>query len=738
MLSRLSLFVRRNLELIAPALMLLAMVGLRVREPALIEQLRNLAFDTYQRLVPRPTAQAPVIIVDVDEDSLDKIGQWPWPRDILAQLVDRLNEAGAAAIAFDVLFAEPDRMSPEGLLERWKRRPDVAQLSQLVGQLPDPDEELAKALARSNSVLSFAMVNGPGRGTPLMKAGIASAGDNPMDFVYRFAGAVPALPDLQKAAKGNGSVTTIPDADGVIRRVPLLFGLGQQIYPSMAAEALRVAMGASTYIIKSSGASGEGGFGAKTGINHVKFGDAEVPTDAQGRVLLWDTGAKRDRYFPAWEVLARQFGPGTFDGHIVLIGTSVEGLKDIKTTPLAPSIPGVELHAEILEQIITSMYLQRPDWAAGAELLLAVLLGALLILLLRWAGALWSAGIGIVFAAGAVAISWFAFRHFGWLLDPLFPSFAALAVYLAGTASGYARTELERRQIRTTFGRYLSPVMVKRLEQHPDAARLGGEKRRLTVMFCDVRGFTALSEKLEPEALTHLINMFLTPMSNAVQAHGGTIDKYIGDCLMAFWNAPLDDPRHAVNAVRAALAMRGELVRLNETLAAEAKAAGREPTRLAFGIGLNTGDAVVGNMGSDQRFNYSALGDSVNLASRLEGQSKTYSVDLVVGEDTMAEAPGFDYVELDQIQVKGRQQPLRIFTALGESAPAPELAREHQAMISAYRSQDWSAAAAALAGCRKLAPTLAAFYQEYERRIADFRRNPPPPDWDGVYVALTK
>jgi adenylate cyclase len=738
MLSRLRGFIRRNLELIAPALILVAMVGFRLREPPVVEQLRNLAFDTYQRLVPRPTSQAPVLIVDIDEDSLAKIGQWPWPRDIMAQLVDRLNEAGAASIAFDVLFAEPDRMSPRGLLERWKRRPDVAQLSQLVGQLPDPDEELAKSLAKANAVLSFALISGPGRGAPELKAGFAAAGDDPLDFVYRFPGAVPALPVLQQAAKGNGSVTTIPDGDGIIRRVPLLFGLDGKVYPSLAAEALRVAMGASTYIVKSSGASGEGGFGAKTGINHVKFGDAEVPTDAQGRVLLWDTGHREDRYFPAWKVLARQFAPGTFDGHIVLIGTSVEGLKDIKTTPLAPSIPGVEIHAEVLEQILTSQYLQRPDWAGGAELLLAILLGGTLILLLRWAGAIWSAGVGLAFAAAAVAISWLAFRNFGWLLDPLFPSFTAFAVYLSGTATGYARTELERRHIRSTFGLYLSPVMVSRLTQHPDAVKLGGEKRQLTVMFCDVRGFTALSERLDPVALTHLINMFLTPMSNAVQANGGTIDKYIGDCIMAFWNAPLDDPDHAAHALRASLQMRAELVRLNERLAAEAATTGQAPVKLAVGIGLNTGSAVVGNMGSDQRFNYSALGDAVNLASRLEGQSKTYGVDLVVGEETMGAAPGFDYVELDQIQVKGRKQPLRIFTALGESAPAPELAREHQAMIAAYRQQDWSAAAAALAACRRLAPALAALYQEYERRIADYRESPPPPDWDGVYVALTK
>ncbi|MFO1062060.1 MAG: adenylate/guanylate cyclase domain-containing protein, partial [Dongiaceae bacterium] len=538
MLSRLRRFAVRHIEVIIPALMLLVVVGFRMREPALIEQLRNLAFDSYQRFKPRPNADAPVLIVDVDEESLAKIGQWPWPRDIIAQLVDRLTEANAAAITFDVLFAEPDRMSPRGLLERWKRRSDAAQLGQLLGDLPDPDEELAKSLAAGPSVVSFALINGTGRGTPLLKKGFAVAGDDPVGFVFNYPAAVPALPMLEKAARGNGGVTTVPDADGVIRRVPLIFALGKQLYPSLAAEALRVAQTGPdgqgpSYVVKSSGASAEQSFGAQTGVASVRIGQFQVPTDGQGRVILWDTGYRANRYFPAWKVLARQFAPGAFEGYVVLVGTSVEGLKDIKATPLAGSIPGVEIHAEILEQIITGQFLQRPDWAGASELFLAVILGALLILLLRWAGPFWSAGVGLVFGAGAVAISWFAFVRFGWLLDPLFPTFAALAVYLAGTATGYAKTEIERRHIRSTFGLYLSPVMVSRMEHHPELVKLGGEKRQLTVMFCDVRGFTALSEKLDPVALTHLINMFLTPMSNAVQVHGGTVDKYIGDCVMA-------------------------------------------------------------------------------------------------------------------------------------------------------------------------------------------------------------
>jgi adenylate cyclase len=730
--------VGRRLDLILPLLVLIAALVVRVYEPPLVERLRNLAFDSYQRLMPRPVGDAPVRIIDIDEASLEKIGQWPWPRDILAQLVDRLSEAGAAAIAFDVLFAEPDRLSPQNLLQRWQHNADIARLGEVIGKLPDPDAELAKSLGKANSVVPFALIEGPGRGTPELKAGFAVAGDDALPFAPAFTGAVTTLPALEKAAKGNGSVTSIPDADGIIRRIPLIFRLGDKLYPSLAGEALRVAQpDANSYVIKSSGASGEGAFGAQTGINHIRVGQFIAPTDEHGRVLLWDSGSHAARFFPAWSVLSRQFVPGAFEGQIVLIGTSVEGLKDVKSTPLSGAMPGVEIHAQLLEQMINGQFLERPDWALAAELALMILLGIVLIFVLRLAGPIWSAAVGLAFAVGAVAISWFAFTRLGWLIDPLFPSFAALAVYLSGSAVGYARTEVERRWIRGAFGQYLSPVLVEQLTHRPDLLKLGGELRELSIMFCDIRDFTALSEKLDPHALTHLINGFLTPMTQLIQQKDGTIDKYIGDCIMAFWNAPLDVPNHAERAVSTVIAMREELKRLNQAWAAEAERENRAPVRLAIGMGINTGRCVVGNMGSEQRFDYSALGDSVNLASRLEGLSKAYGVDIVVGEDSAAAAPGYNYVELDQVRVKGRQQPLRIFTVLDET-PAADQAAQHQAMITAYRRQDWSTAKAALAACRSMASLLHSLYDLYEARIAEYSTRPPPPDWDGVYVALTK
>jgi adenylate cyclase len=305
------------------------------------------------------------------------------------------------------------------------------------------------------------------------------------------------------------------------------------------------------------------------------------------------------------------------------------------------------------------------------------------------------------------------------------------------------RTEGEKRHVRTAFGRYLSPILVEELTRHPERLKLGGEMRELTLMFCDIRGFTRIAEGLRPEELTHLINGFLTPMTTVIQSHGGTIDKYIGDCIMAFWNAPMRDEQHAKHAGEAALAMREELRRLNQTRAEEAKRAGRKPIDIEVGIGLNTGEACVGNMGSHQRFDYSVLGDAVNIASRLEAMSRIYGVDIVIGEDTAAEASQAALLELDLVRVKGRATPSRIFTLQGgpEVRAAPwfaELEASHARLIEAYRAQRWDDAKAALAACRAHAGGPAGLYDLYEQRISDYIAASPPPEWDGVFTAATK
>jgi len=737
-------YLKRKLHWIVPlAIMALALVGW-YSEPQVLAQLRFLVFDSYLRMEPRTYEPVPVRIVDLDDESLSRLGQWPWPRTLVAKLVDRLNDMGAAAIAFDIVFAEPDRTSPEHLLADLSSLPaDDPTVLRLKG-LPDHDEVLAEAMKRARVATGFALNQRTGTAVPAAKASFAFAGDDPHPFVFRFPGAVTNLPILEAAASGNGTFTDLVEIDGITRRVPLLLAMGNRIYPTLAAEALRVAQGAKTDIVKSSGANQETAFGAHTGINSIKIGDLIVPTDGNGRLWVHYTGHVPERFVPAWKIFEPGFDEKLIKDSIVFIGASAAGLLDLRSTPLDPVAPGVEVHAQLVEQILLDDHLKRPDWAPGLELLYMLGLGLFLTARLPKVGAQWAALVGAAALVAAVGASLYAYREYNLLLDPVSPSLVVLLVYLSSSAILYLRTEAERRRVRTAFSRYLAPAIVAQLANHPERLKLGGEMREMTLMFCDIRGFTTISEGFDAHGLTRFINSFLTPMTDLILASGGTIDKYMGDAIMAFWNAPLDEPAHALSACRAALSMRADLVRLNDEWRLQAQAESKAFADVHVGIGLNTGVCCVGNMGSDQRFDYSVLGDDVNLASRLEGQSKTYGVDIVIGETTAAAAPALAALELDLIRVKGKTQPVRVFALLGDETMSANptfsaLKADHDALIAAYRAKDWARARRALEASRAEAPDmLQVFYGVYEERIADFEKAPPPADWDGVYVALTK
>jgi len=734
--------MRRRIDLLVSLLVLVAMLALRYQDGPFVIGVRNILFDSYQRLDPRPyDPSVQVRIFAIDEDSLKHLGQWPWPRDTLARIVGRLTADGALAIALDVLLAEPDRTGPQALLKQWQGRPDIAALSDAVAKLPDPDAELAKELTIAPAVLAFALNDQPGGQTPAVKAGIAMAGDDALPWLLSPPGATTALPELEKATPGYGSVTVPPDRDGIVRKVPLLFAFRGQIYPSLVAEALRIAQpGASTYIVKASNASGETALGAHTGLNNVKVGGAIVPVDSHGNVLLYDSGFQPKRFVSLWRVLEPDFDANLVRGNVILIGSTVEGLRDFKPTPLDPRASGIETHAQILEQILNHQYLQRPDWADGAEMLFLLVFGLALILLLHPLGALWAAVVTVIAIAASFAFSWFSFQREGLLLDPLYPGLAAFAVYLTGSLLGYLRSESERRHVRRSFSMYLAPAVVEELSRHPERLKLGGELRDLTVMFSDIRDFTRISEQLDPHALTHMLNSVLTPLTTAIQDRKGLIDKYIGDCIMAFWNAPLDDSEHARNALKSALAMQKALAQANATLAEEARKAGRKVIDIGIGIGINRGPCSVGNMGSVQRMAYSALGDTVNLASRLESLTRSYGVEIIVGEDVAEGIADMALLEIDRVQVKGRTQPLTIHTLLAESRDAAfeALASAQAKFLEAYRRQDWSAAREAIAACLGLAPRLKGLYDLYAGRIEDYEAEPPDADWDGVFIAKSK
>jgi adenylate cyclase len=536
-------------------------------------------------------------------------------------------------------------------------------------------------------------------------------GLNPRSFARDFAGVLPALPVLQDAAKGNGAINAVPDRDAIVRRVPLLLVGGGDLYPSLVAETFRVRLGVSSYLIKSTGSQSYtfGGFNnilrLKGGIGEVGIGPLHIRTDPRGEMWLYDTGHRPERYISAWQVVE-----GTapdLNGAIVFVGTSAPGLRDLRSTPNATAIPGVEIHAQMVEQILAGDLIERPIWADDLEFLALFVLGVAMIVLLPRLGPVGCAVLGGTSVITAIGYGWWAFLHLHWLIDPVYPSAGALSVFLTGVLLSFFRSDIERKLVRETFSHYLAPAMVKRLVADPSLVRLGGEVRSLTIMFLDIRDFTSISERMEATALTRLLNDFLTPMSEAVMEHGGTIDKYIGDSIMAFWNAPLDEPDHARLACRATLEMRRRLSLLNKTLGESAKAAGQDFSPIMIGIGLNSGDALVGNLGAKTRVNYSVIGDNVNLASRIEGVSKSFGLDILIGEQTHNAAPDFAAIPIGDIFVKGKSLPARLYALIGgpevaQSPHAHELLDEIAKAAQAFKSGNLAAVAAAIDTAKSL------------------------------------
>jgi adenylate cyclase len=724
------------------AAILLGALALRIADPFFVQALRLIAFDSYQILSPASyDPEIPVRVVDVDEESLAKIGQWPWPRTVLADLLDRLTERGAAVVVFDMIFAEPDQTSPEQALDRFEPG-QRAEIAAIIGPQRSHDAIFAERIAGSNAVLATAL-SSRATGVPPAKAGYAAAGDDPLNFLTRFAGATTNLAMFDAVASGIGSINWTPDRDQVIRRVPLMFRVGDNYVPSLITESLRAAQGASTYVLKASNASGETAYGEATGINHIRVGDIEIPTDSDAGIWLRFRPSNFGTYLPAWKVLAGEVDPAEIQGRIMLIGTSAPGLIDLRATPLDASIAGVEIHAQAIEHILSGRSITRPDYAQALELSIVVAIGILIAFFLPRLTASQSAFVGVLVVAFLLVGGWLAFSRWGMLLDPSFPALALFMLISAATAYVYRRVEQQRGEVRRAFAHYVSPSVVDELIAHPEKLELGGVVRELTLLFCDVRNFTAISERFTAAELTRFINSLLTPLTDIILGNKGTIDKYMGDAIMAFWNAPLDDADHAANACRSAVAMVIRVEALNETWRAEDEAAGRKFVPVAIGIGINSGEALVGNLGSDQRFDYSCLGDEVNVASRLEGLSKYYGMSVVVGEATATLQKALPIMELDLIRVKGRARPSRIYTLVdalrAEKQQTDALLPLHNAMLDALRCKEFERAEGLIGECRALGiASLESYYRTYLARIEQYREEPPPADWDGAYTAETK
>ncbi|MGC2778941.1 MAG: adenylate/guanylate cyclase domain-containing protein [Bradyrhizobium sp.] len=719
-------------------LLLVGVAALRVADPAPIQEARVRTFDNFQAWSPRVKTVRPVTIVDIDEKSLadPKLGQWPWPRTRIAEIVDKLTRLGAVVIAFDVVFAEPDRLNP-GIAADFFPGLDEETRDKLKA-LPSNDEVLAEALRRSRVVLGES--GGPDIRADLDKTlpitGLAALGEEPQPFMWPYPGLLRNVPVIEHAAAGRGLFSIPPERDGIIRRVPMIMRAQDIVMLSLSFEMLRVATRSDTVLIKTD----------PGGITSLGLHGFQIPTDGNGQIWVHYANHDPSIYVSAIDVLEGRVAPEKIEKKLILIGPSAIGLNDIKTTPVYPAMAGVEVHAQVLESVLTGSILTRPYWGIAVEFGGAMLLGLLVIVFAPQFGAITLVVVGALFASALLGVSWYCYTQHRLLIDFTYPMLSTTAIYLTLIFANFVREQNQRRQMRSVFGQYLSPVLVEQLAQSPPT--LGGEEREITVMFSDVRGFTTISEsyKHDPQGLTQLMNRFLTPLTNAIIARKGYVDKYMGDAIMAFWNAPLADKEHQINACEAALDMLDRIDRVNGEREQEAAHGGHVYIPLKVGIGLNTGIGVVGNMGSDLKFNYSALGDSVNLASRLEGQSKEYGFPIIVGSATaMAVKDKLAILELDFIMVKGKSEPEVIYAIAGREdvmySERFQLLRNLTIeMLASYRSRDWEGALAAIERGRKSdqGQDLAKLYDLYDARIRNYQVNPPPEDWNGAYALLTK
>jgi adenylate cyclase len=864
-------------------LLLAGLVLLQTEFPTAIARLQFQQFDLMQNLHPRQQTTSVVTIIDVDEKSLAKLGQWPWSRQVLAKLIDRLTADGAIVIGLDIVFPEPDRLSLSRIVEANSFLSPAAQ-AELAGQKSN-DAIFAESLKRSRVVLGMSPTNQnismTFRATPT-----AQIGPDPKPFLASYPGIVANLPELDEAAAGRGIFSLFPEVDGIVRRDPTVILVADKIIPSLEVELLRVATGKPSFAIRSK---------PVYGVSNLVIAHTAIPTSRDSSFWIRYRPFDQAQLISAVDILEGREPIDAIANHIILVGTSAQGLNDIKNTPFG-DMPGVAIHAQALETILDGEVLKRPpgmtDYLEPAATLLAGLLLLLVVPLLR---ARYTIILLFGILAALIGCSWYYFTRQHILFDTIYPGISTVLVYISLVYIAHHATERQRRQVSDAFSRYVSPHLVQRLAQDPSRLTLGGEIKDMSVMFCDIRGFTRISERLkgDPQALTHLVNRFMTALSQEVLNHDGTIDKYIGDCLMAFWNAPLNDPDHARHACAAALAMVDALRDLNAQLAEESHAVPQlssndenvsrayrrlkdlraaaddearaeqvaileqraeqghalaqyllgkayrdglvgEPDldraielleaaarqghplaqrnigaryfrgdglpqdrvlaltwltlaardglvaaeemrvetiqhmtaddiaaaerrahvwrpmrmqqsliRLEMGIGIGSGDCVVGNMGSRLRMDYSVLGDTVNLASRIESQTTNYSVGIVISEATQRGAPDFATLELDLIIVKGKSEPVRIYGLMGtpEMAASPafrHLRDRHLSMLAAYRRCDWTQALADLAICVLAAPELEGLYDLYRSRIAGYQNSPPPANWDGVFVAIKK
>lgn len=699
-------------------LLLSALSMIRLSDPGPVEALRLAYFDQLQQWQPRDFQDLPVSIVDIDELSLAEQGQWPWPRYKLAEMVDRLTQSGAAVVVFDVLFLEPDRLSPKILFNQPLYQELLGNIDPL--DLPDNDQLFVDAMERGRVVLGVATRNSADTNPSSPKTGFVEIGNKPSEGFARTQGFSLPLEELSEAASGLGSINMSPfDTAERVRRVPLFWrDAAGQIMPSLSIEALRVALGEQSFVVR--------GDPELQGLSReVVAGSFQIPTEADASIWVRFRPDHPSVYHSAHRVLTAPLEEltGLFEGRIVLVGTSAAGLLDIRTTALGENVPGVSIHAQVIEQILLGEFLTRSDFIEGVELLIFMLLGGLILWVMSASGPVLSILVASAVGLLVTGASWFLFQERGILLDVTLPLFGGIVFFSAMTAFQYFVADREKKLIRKSFSHYVAPEVLQEIENSGHQIKLGGELRPIAVMFCDIRNFTALSETMEPTKLVSLLNNLFNVLSKEILRQKGTIDKFIGDSIMAFWNAPLDIDDYPRKACLAALSMREALKDFNASLEP------RPEKDIGLAIGISMGTACVGNVGSFERFDYSAIGDTVNRASRIEASCRHVGYDILVSEDVANAAEGFAFLEAGNLLMKGISERQRTFILVGdkslkESSEFQALFLEHRRMIirlQAGQTHEVLQEDSYHQLIRFIDPELMSFMKHLPARIEDFK-----------------
>jgi adenylate cyclase len=716
----------------------------------LSRELDAISYDYRLRLTMPRTVDDRIVILDIDEKSLKEEGRWPWSRDRMAKLMDQLFDRYKVAVAgFDVVFAERDESSGLKVLRKLEHNQlrNVPQFRSALDRLApklEYDQMFADSLKNRNVVLGYYVTNSE-TGS---QSGVSGALPSPVFppgtfkgrniFFTHWDGYGGNLPELQQNAASAGHFNPIIDFDGEVRRVPMIVEYNGAYYESLALAMVRTLLGTTKLTPGYATSGNDANYGGLEWLNvESPQGELRIPVDSDVSTLVPYRGKRGSfPYISIANVLHGRTPVDQLRGKIVLIGTSAPGLLDMRSTPVGSVYPGVEIHANMIAGILGQNLKERPPYVTGAEVVIQLLIGITLSLLLPLLSpaktTLVSLGVLLLVIFADIAI----WKSANLALPVADVMMLIAALFALDMSYGYFVESRIKRQITGLFGKYVPGELVDEMIKHPEhVVSMEGESREMTILFSDVRGFTSISEGMDPKDLSILMNEFLTPLSRVVYQHQGKVDKYMGDCIMAFWGAPLPDPEHARNAILAGLEMQQTLQALQPHFKQ------RGWPEIHVGVGINTGKVSVGNMGSEVRVAYTVMGDAVNLASRLEGITKQYGVGIIVGENTREIVPDIVYRELDHVRVKGKDKPVAIYEPLGLSSQVDketleELKMFHQA-LRLYRKQDWEQAELQLYNLQRMAPE-SKLYQVYAERIAYFRKQPPPADWDGVFVFETK